>query len=193
MGFAFLDAARRPWAGHDDSNLGRAAIMIPAPTSPNTRSTLRWRIALLVSAAIVLSHLDRQTLPWTLSQIHADYPFSDQIKALFDSAFLIAYGLMYLGGGWLLDRLGTRRGFLLVMIFWIARVRQPGLRGQLRIRPDFRNIVCADHARGEPVSAGHGRGRWIPGGDARRGGMVSGQRALDRDGHHQRRHGRWPV
>jgi len=75
----------------------------------DVRSPVRWRMAFLVSAAIVLSYLDRQTLPWTLTQIKADYPFSDQIKAMFDSAFLIAYGLMYLGGGWLLDRLGSNR------------------------------------------------------------------------------------
>jgi ACS family hexuronate transporter-like MFS transporter len=80
--------------------------------------SLRWNIAILVSAAIVLSYLDRLTLPWTLSEIQRDYPFSDQVKALFDSAFLISYGLMYLGGGRLLDRLGTRRGFTLVMLFW---------------------------------------------------------------------------
>src|SRR5690242_9639018 len=88
------------------------------PTVKTEAMSSRWPVAFLVSAAIVLSYLDRQTLPWTLSQIHADYPFSDQIKALFDSAFLICYGLMYLGGGLLLDKLGTRRGFLLVMIFW---------------------------------------------------------------------------
>ena len=82
------------------------------------RSSRRWRIALLVSTAIVLSYLDRLALPWTLSEIQKDYPFSDQIKALFDSAFLISYGLMYIGGGRLLDRLGTRRGFAIVMVFW---------------------------------------------------------------------------
>jgi ACS family hexuronate transporter-like MFS transporter len=52
---------------------------------------LRWRIAILVSVAIVLSYLDRLTLPWTLSEIQQEYPFSDQVKALFDSAFLISY------------------------------------------------------------------------------------------------------
>jgi ACS family hexuronate transporter-like MFS transporter len=87
-------------------------------------------------------------------------PFSDQIKAMFDSAFLIAYGLMYLGGGWLLDRLGTRRGFLLIMIFWSlaspARASRP-----TTDCPGFRDVVCAGHARGEPLSAGHGRGRRI--------------------------------
>lgn len=88
---------------------------------------MRWRIALLAGAAIVLSYLDRQTLPWTLSHIHAEYPFSDQVKATFDSAFLVAYGFMYLGGGWLLDRLGTRRGFLFIMIFWSLAVASQGL------------------------------------------------------------------
>ncbi len=98
-----------------------------AATADKARTSLRWRIALLASAAIVLSYLDRQTLPWTLSRIHAQYPFSDQVKASFDSAFLVAYGLMYLGGGWLMDRLGTRRGFLLIMIFWSLAVASQGL------------------------------------------------------------------
>jgi ACS family hexuronate transporter-like MFS transporter len=99
--------------------------------------SFRWPIAFLVSAAIVLSYLDRQTLPWTLSQIHADYPFSDQIKALFDSAFLISYGLMYLGGGMLLDKLGTRRGFLLVMIFWSLASASHGLAANYGFAPVF--------------------------------------------------------
>jgi ACS family hexuronate transporter-like MFS transporter len=79
---------------------------------------LRWRIALLVSAAIAISYLDRQTLPWAIKAVQSDIPFSDQIKAGLDSAFLATYGLMYLGGGLLLDWLGTRRGFLCIMIFW---------------------------------------------------------------------------
>ena len=90
---------------------------------------LRWRIALLLSVAIVLSYFDRLTLPWTLSQIKQDYDFSDQIKALFDSAFLISYGLMYFVGGRLLDYLGTRRGFLIIMIFWSLACASQGLPG----------------------------------------------------------------
>ncbi|MEI6862058.1 MAG: hypothetical protein WCL04_07375, partial [Verrucomicrobiota bacterium] len=99
------------------------------------RPIVRWRIALLVSAAIVLSYLDRQTLPWTLSEIQQSYPFSDQVKALFDSAFLISYGLMYLGGGRLLDQLGTRRGFLIVMIFWSLASASQGLADNYGLGP----------------------------------------------------------
>jgi ACS family hexuronate transporter-like MFS transporter len=79
---------------------------------------LRWRIAILVSVAIAISYLDRQTLPWALSSISQDIPVSNQVKAFLDSAFLVTYGLMYLGGGRLLDWLGTRRGFTVIMVFW---------------------------------------------------------------------------
>ncbi len=95
----------------------------------------RWRIAALVGAAIVLSYMDRLTLPWTLTQIQHDYPFSDQIKAAFDSAFLISYGLMYVGGGRLLDHLGTRKGFLIVMVFWSLASASQGLAGNYGIAP----------------------------------------------------------
>ena len=59
----------------------------------------RWRIAILVSAAIAISYLDRQTLPVAIGAIREDIPISNQVKAFLDSAFLVTYGLMYLGGG----------------------------------------------------------------------------------------------
>jgi ACS family hexuronate transporter-like MFS transporter len=78
----------------------------------------RWRVAILVSAAIAISYLDRQTLPVAIGEIRKEIPISNQVKAFLDSAFLVTYGLMYLGGGKLADVLGTRRGFLVIMIFW---------------------------------------------------------------------------
>ena len=70
-----------------------------------------------------------------MSQIQSDYPFSDQVKALFDSAFLISYGLMYVGGGRLLDVLGTRRGFLLVMLFWSLASASQGAAANYGLAP----------------------------------------------------------
>src|SRR4051812_42574241 len=79
---------------------------------------LRWRVAILVSAAIAISYLDRQAFPNAFNAISKDIHFTKTDKALLDSAFLVTYGLMYIGGGKLMDWLGTRRGFALVMIFW---------------------------------------------------------------------------
>src|SRR3982751_99669 len=90
---------------------------------------LRWRVAIIVSAAIAISYLDRQTLPVAIGAIREDIPISNQVKAFLDSAFLVTYGLMYLGGGPLVDFLGTRRGFLVIMAFWSLACASHGLAG----------------------------------------------------------------
>src|SRR3974390_3687629 len=90
-------------------------------------SNLRWRIAFLVSAAIAISYLDRQTLPVAIKAIQQDIPISNEKFALLNTAFLIAYGLMYAGGGRLLDLLGTRAGFTVVMVFWSLACGSHGL------------------------------------------------------------------
>ena len=43
------------------------------------------------------------------------------------SAFLIAYAFMYAGGGKLMDVLGTRRGFMVIMVFWSLACASHGL------------------------------------------------------------------
>ena len=79
---------------------------------------LRWRIAILVSAAIAISYLDRQTLPVAIKAIGRDIPLTNQQFSYLQSAFLFSYAFMYAGGGKLADVLGTRRGFTLIMLFW---------------------------------------------------------------------------
>lgn len=78
----------------------------------------RWRVAVLVSAAIAISYLDRQTLPVAVKAIGKDIPLSNEQFSTLQSTFLFSYAFMYAGGGKLTDALGTRRGFTLIMIFW---------------------------------------------------------------------------
>lgn len=79
---------------------------------------LRWRIAILVSVAIAISYLDRQTLPVAVTAIAKDIPLNNQRFSALQSAFLLSYALMYMGGGKLVDALGTRVGFAVIMAFW---------------------------------------------------------------------------
>jgi ACS family hexuronate transporter-like MFS transporter len=79
---------------------------------------VRWRVAILVCAAIAVSYLDRQSLPVAVKAIQQDIPLTNTQFGDLTSAFLLAYALMYAGGGALIDRLGTRRGFFLIMTFW---------------------------------------------------------------------------
>lgn len=87
----------------------------------------RWQTAFIVSAAIAISYLDRQALPVAVAAIQRDIPLTNTQFGLLTSSFLLAYALMYAGGGALIDRLGTRRGFLAIMIFWSLACMSHGL------------------------------------------------------------------
>ena len=66
-----------------------------------------WRIAFLVSAAIAVSYLDRQTLPVAVSAIAKDIPLSNEQFSTLQSALLVSYAFMYAGGGKLVDTPGN--------------------------------------------------------------------------------------
>lgn len=82
------------------------------------RFRYQWRIAILIACAITISYFDRQTLPVAVIAIQRDIPISNTAFSQLQAAFLIAYAVMYAMGGKLLDALGTRRGFLLIMLWW---------------------------------------------------------------------------
>jgi ACS family hexuronate transporter-like MFS transporter len=88
---------------------------------------IRWRIAILVSAAIALSYLDRQTLPVAVQAISRDIPLTNSQFSTLQSAFLFSYAFMYIGGGKLVDALNTRLSFTLIMVFWSLACASHGL------------------------------------------------------------------
>ncbi len=79
---------------------------------------MRWRIAILISAAIAISYLDRQTLPVAVKAISRDISLTNEQFSTLQSAFLFAYAFMYAGGGKLVDLLGTRLALTVIMLFW---------------------------------------------------------------------------
>lgn len=127
----------------------------------NKASAGRWAIAVMITVAIAISYLDRQTLPWAIKYIEADIPIGNQTKAVLDSAFLATYGLMYLGGGWLLDRIGTRRGFLLIMIFWSLACASHGLAGGIAALVVSRLLLGVGEGGGFPAAT-RAIAEWFP-------------------------------
>jgi ACS family hexuronate transporter-like MFS transporter len=78
----------------------------------------QWYFVALVTAAIAISYFDRQTLPVAIKAIQRTIPISNQQFSYLQFAFQFAYAAMYIGGGRLLDRLGTRLGVTLIMVWW---------------------------------------------------------------------------
>jgi MFS transporter, ACS family, hexuronate transporter len=88
---------------------------------------IRWYFVGLVTAAIAISYFDRQTLPVAISAIERTIPLSDQQFSWLQFAFLIPYAVLYAAGGRMLDIVGTRRGFLLIMLWWSGACALHGL------------------------------------------------------------------
>jgi ACS family hexuronate transporter-like MFS transporter len=121
----------------------------------------RWRIAVLVSVAIAISYLDRQTLPVAIKAIEQDIPVSNQQFSLLQTAFLITYALMYAGGGKLTDVLGTRTGFTVIMAFWSLACAGHGLAANLVALAVFRLLLGAGEGGGFPAAT-RAVAEWFP-------------------------------
>jgi ACS family hexuronate transporter-like MFS transporter len=88
---------------------------------------VQWYFVALVTAAIAISYFDRQTLPVAISAIERTIPLNDQQFSWLQFAFLIPYAVLYAAGGRMLDIVGTRKGFILIMLWWSGACALHGL------------------------------------------------------------------
>lgn len=79
---------------------------------------LRWWIVGLLFIAAVLNYIDRQTLSALAPTIQKDLGMTDSDYANIVNIFLIAYTIAYIISGRIVDKIGTRRGTLLFVIWW---------------------------------------------------------------------------
>src|SRR5215813_13488777 len=128
-----------------------------------TRS-LRWRIALLISAAIAISYLDRQTLPVAIAAIQRDIPINNTQFSHLQVAFLLAYAVMYAGGGKLIDLLGSRRGFLWIMLFWSLACASHGFATGFGMLATSRFLLGVGEGGGFPAAT-KAVAEWFPVGE----------------------------
>jgi MFS transporter, ACS family, hexuronate transporter len=131
--------------------------MIPT----KSRSSIRWGIAILISAAIAISYFDRQTLGVAIKSVGSSIAITDGQYAWLMSAFLITYGLMYAAGGWLLDILGTRRGFLIIMVWWSLACASHGLATSFTMLAVSRLLLGIGEGGGFPAAT-KAVAEWFP-------------------------------
>lgn len=140
---------------------GRSAAAPVSAAEVESGQRLRWGIALLISAAIAISYFDRQTLPVAIAAIQRDIPISNTQFSQLQAAFLTAYALMYAGGGKLIDILGTRTGFLLIMVWWSLACASHGLAAGFGMLAASRFLLGAGEGGGFPAAT-KAVAEWFP-------------------------------
>ena len=106
----------------------------------------------MVTLAIAISYLDRQAFPVAVAAIQRDIPMSNTAFGALGSCFLLAYAFMYAGGGALVDRLGTRRGFLVIMILWSLACASHSLAAGVVMLAVSRLLLGAGEGGGFPAA-----------------------------------------
>ena len=125
------------------------------------RASLRWRIALLICAAIAISYFDRQTLPVAIAAIQHEIPVTNTQFADLQAYFLIAYAVMYAGGGKLIDTLGTRAGFAWIMLWWSLACASHGLARSFGMLAGSRLLLGMGEGGGFPAAT-KAVSEWFP-------------------------------
>jgi ACS family hexuronate transporter-like MFS transporter len=89
-----------------------------SPAGPRIIPGLRWYIVAMLCLASELNYLDRQTLSVLAQTIQDELGITTVEYSRITAAFLLSYTVMYAVSGWLVDRLGTRRSFLIFVSGW---------------------------------------------------------------------------
>ena len=112
----------------------------------------RWYFVVMVAVAIAISYFDRQTLPVAIAAIQHNIPISNQQFSYLQTGFLISYAGLYVGGGRLLDLLGTRVGLLLIMVWWSLACALHGLANGFALLLVARFLLGAGEGGGFPAA-----------------------------------------
>src|SRR3984893_11479027 len=86
-------------------------------SSESRGSHVRWVVLVLLCLMYMITYLDRVSLANTAPLISKEYGFSKVTMGIIFSAFIWAYALFQVPGGWMGDRFGPRKVLSAIMTY----------------------------------------------------------------------------
>jgi MFS transporter, ACS family, hexuronate transporter len=135
----------------------------PATTARATRPipALRWWIGVLLMASTIINYVDRQTLSVLAPYLKRDYGWTNGDFAQIVISFRLAYAIGQSVCGRMMDRLGTRRGLTLSVLWYSAAAMLTSLAGGLRSFCVFRFLLGAGESANWPAAT-KAVSEWFP-------------------------------
>ena len=149
------------------------------PRRPRTLPYLRWWIGGLLFLSTVVNYVDRQTLSVLAPFLKRDYHWSNADFAWVVISFRAAYAIGQTLSGRLLDRVGTRKGLTITVIWYSIAALLTSLASGLRGFCLFRFLLGAGESANGP-GATKAVAEWFPQARARMGRCPIRQRFLGR-------------
>jgi ACS family hexuronate transporter-like MFS transporter len=124
-------------------------------------SNLRWWIGGLLFASTVINYIDRQTLSVLAPYLKLQYQWNNQDFANIVIAFRVAYSVGQTVAGRLIDRIGTRKGLTITVIWYSIAAMLTSLAGGLRSFAVFRFLLGAGESANWPAAT-KAVAEWFP-------------------------------
>jgi sugar phosphate permease len=97
------------------------------PSAAARASSGRWYILVLISLMYLITYLDRVNISTAAPEIVKEYGFDKVTMGVIFSAFVWAYALFQVPGGWLSDRFGARAVLSGIVAYWSLMTAATGL------------------------------------------------------------------
>ena len=124
-------------------------------------SNLRWWIGGLLFASTVINYIDRQTLSVLGPYLKTQYQWNNQQFAAIVIAFRVAYSVGQTVAGRLIDRVGTRKGLTITVIWYSIAAMLTSLAMGLRSFAFFRFLLGAGESANWPAAT-KAVSEWFP-------------------------------
>jgi ACS family hexuronate transporter-like MFS transporter len=124
-------------------------------------SNLRWWIGGLLFASTVINYIDRQTLSVLGPYLKTQYQWNNQQFATIVIAFRVAYSIGQTVAGRLIDRVGTRKGLTITVIWYSIAAMLTSLAVGLRSFAFFRFLLGAGESANWPAAT-KAVSEWFP-------------------------------
>ncbi len=125
------------------------------------RGSLRWWIGALLLLSTIINYMDRQTLSVLAPYLKTEFSWSNSDFALLIIAFRIAYAVIQALAGRLIDRIGTRNGLTLSVLWYSCAAALTSLATGLKSFCLFRFLLGAGEAANWP-GATKAVSEWFP-------------------------------
>ena len=122
---------------------------------------LRWWIGGLLFASTVINYIDRQTLSVLGPYLKIGYHWNNEQFAVIIIAFRVAYSIGQTVSGRLIDRVGTRKGLTITVIWYSIAAMLTSLAVGLRSFAVFRFLLGAGESANWPAAT-KAVSEWFP-------------------------------
>jgi ACS family D-galactonate transporter-like MFS transporter len=96
----------------------RKQKVVAASLDTTRRTSVRWRIFLLILLIVAINYVDRASLSVAMPTISEEFGIDAAAQGILLSSFFWTYALMQIPGGWLADRYGARPIIAGATILW---------------------------------------------------------------------------